>query len=250
MKFNAYYNNGINKSCWTLEHCTKLPHSGHTQTILNNFLCQSQAWFSYAAKCTSNVATKAACDTLPPNIMRTYATGNKKPCRSLHRHASKVKTGVGCLCCQQLLSLYQKSIPSGNGSSQLGRVCEPGFRKSNFSLKISFLTHHQFKRRRRSLPFYLCCMQTGTCQQILNIITVWVSKTQHTLLLLYLFFQFFLSQGTFHFLELTGQTNPIVMRISFSIKTIQPHQSTPKRYAQRRWVFSDNSWKKLIALSK
>ena len=191
MKFNAYYNNGINKSCWTLEHCTKLPHSGHTQTILNNFLCQSQAWFSYAAKCTSNVATKAACDALPPNIMRTYATGNKKPCRSLHRHASKVKTGVGCLCCQQLLSLYQKGIPSGNGSSQLGRVCEPGFRKSNFSLKISFLTHHQFKRRRRSLPFYLCCMQTGTCQQILNIITVWVSKTQHTLLLLYLFFQFF-----------------------------------------------------------
>ena len=197
MKFNAYYNNGINKSCWTLEHCTKLPHSGHTQTILNNFLCQSQAWFSYAAKCTSNVATKAACDTLPPNIMRTYATGNKKPCRSLHRHASKVKTGVGCLCCQQLLSLYQKGIPSGNGSSQLGRVCEPGFRKSNFSLKISFLTHHQFKRRRRSLPFYLCCMQTGTCQQILNIITVWVSKNIAYVVIIVSFFSVFFVSGHF-----------------------------------------------------
>lgn len=127
-------NNGVNRRCWTLEHCTKLPHSGHTQTILNNFLCQGQAWFSYAAKCTSNIATKAACHTVPPKIMRTYATGNKKNCRSLLRYA--------CLCCQQLLSLYQKGIPSGNGTSQLGRVCEPGFRKSNFSLKISFLTHH------------------------------------------------------------------------------------------------------------
>lgn len=181
-QFNAYYNNGVNRRCWTLKHCTKLPHSGHTQTILNNFLCLSQAWFSYAAKCTSNVATKAACDTVPPKIMRTYATGNKKHCRSLHRHASKVKTGMGCLCCQQLLSLYQKGIPSGKGSSQLGRVCEPGFRESNFSLKISFLTHPQFKRNAgtkpawRSLPFYLCCMQTGTCQQILNIITIWVLK--------------------------------------------------------------------------
>lgn len=181
-QFNAYYNNGVNRRCWTLKHCTKLPHSGHTQTILNNFLCLSQAWFSYAAKCTSNVATKAACDTVPPKIMRTYATGNKKHCRSLHRHASKVKTGMGCLCCQQFLSLYQKGIPSGKGSSQLGRVCEPGFRESNFSLKISFLTHPQFKRNAgakpawRSLPFYLCCMQTGTCQQILNIITIWVLK--------------------------------------------------------------------------
>ena len=62
-KFHAYYNNGINKRCWTLEHCIKLPHSGHTQTILNNFFmprlglvlichqmylqhsCQSCLWF-------------------------------------------------------------------------------------------------------------------------------------------------------------------------------------------------------------
>ena len=36
------------------------------------------------------------------------------------------------------------------------------------------------------------------------------------------------TQGAFHLSELTGQTLPVVMRISLLIKTIQPDQSNPK----------------------
>ena len=36
------------------------------------------------------------------------------------------------------------------------------------------------------------------------------------------------TKGAFHLPELTGQTIPIVMRISLLIKTIQPDQSNPK----------------------
>ena len=37
--------------------------------------------------------------------------------------------------------------------------------------------------------------------------------------------------------ELTGQTLPVVTRISLLIKTIQPDQSNPEQYARKRWVF-------------
>ena len=36
------------------------------------------------------------------------------------------------------------------------------------------------------------------------------------------------SKGAFHLSELTGQTNPVVMKISLLIKTILPDQSNPK----------------------
>ena len=42
------------------------------------------------------------------------------------------------------------------------------------------------------------------------------------------------SKGAFHLSELTGQTIPVVMRISLLIKTIHPDQSNPKQYAGRR----------------
>ena len=37
-----------------------------------------------------------------------------------------------------------------------------------------------------------------------------------------------LIQGAFHLSELTGQTLPVVTRISLLIKTIQPDQSNPE----------------------
>ena len=40
--------------------------------------------------------------------------------------------------------------------------------------------------------------------------------------------------GAFHLSELTGQTIPVVMRISLLIKTIHPDQSNPKQCAARR----------------
>ena len=42
------------------------------------------------------------------------------------------------------------------------------------------------------------------------------------------------TQGAFHLSELTGQTIPVVMRISLLIKTIYPDQSNPKQCAGRR----------------
>ena len=57
------------------------------------------------------------------------------------------------------------------------------------------------------------------------------------------------SWGAFHLSELTGQPIPIVMRISFLIKTNHPDLSNPKYYAQRRWFFSKTSWKKPVSLS-
>ena len=36
------------------------------------------------------------------------------------------------------------------------------------------------------------------------------------------------SNGAFHLSELTGQTIPVVMRISLLIKSIQPDMSNPK----------------------
>ena len=83
------------------------------------------------------------------------------------------------------------------------------------------------------------------------------------------------TKSTFHLSELTGQTIPIIIRISLLIKTIQPLLSNSKKYAWRNcerfeprshlivrvnvvlnrtvvvdsdwWLFSKNSWKKLIA---
>ena len=51
--------------------------------------------------------------------------------------------------------------------------------------------------------------------------------------------------------RLTGQTIPIVMRISLSIKkNILQDQSNPKTHARSRWFFSKNSWGKPISISK
>ena len=58
------------------------------------------------------------------------------------------------------------------------------------------------------------------------------------------------SWGAFHFSELTGQTIPVVRRISLLIKTIQPDPSNPKYYAQRRSLFSKNSLEKPISSLK
>ena len=63
-------------------------------------------------------------------------------------------------------------------------------------------------------------------------------------------FKSYESNGAFHLSELTCQIIPVVTRISLLKKTIQPDMSNPKQYARRRWLFSKNSWKKLIALSK
>ena len=35
------------------------------------------------------------------------------------------------------------------------------------------------------------------------------------------------TEGTFHLSELTGQAIPVVMKVSFLMKTIQPDQSNP-----------------------
>ena len=51
------------------------------------------------------------------------------------------------------------------------------------------------------------------------------------------------SWGAFHLSELTGQTFPVAMIFSLSIKTLQPDQSNPKQYAQGKRFFSTNSWK-------
>ena len=58
------------------------------------------------------------------------------------------------------------------------------------------------------------------------------------------------SCGAFHFSELTGQTIPVVRRISLLIKTIQQDQSNLKYYAQRRWFFSKNSLENPISSLK
>ena len=51
------------------------------------------------------------------------------------------------------------------------------------------------------------------------------------------------SEGAFHLSELARQTIPVV---TFNKK----FQSNPEWYAQRRWVFSKNAWKKRISFSK
>ena len=51
--------------------------------------------------------------------------------------------------------------------------------------------------------------------------------------------------------ELTGQPIPIVMRISFLIKTNHPDLSNPKYYAQRGWmVFQQNLLEKAYFIAK
>ena len=48
----------------------------------------------------------------------------------------------------------------------------------------------------------------------------------------------FITLGAFHLLELTGQTNPVAMIISFLFKALQPDQSNPKKYARGKCFFS------------
>ena len=58
------------------------------------------------------------------------------------------------------------------------------------------------------------------------------------------------AKGAFHLSELTGQPNPIVMRIQCLSETNNSDKSNPKYYAQRRWLCSETSWKKPILLPK
>ena len=59
------------------------------------------------------------------------------------------------------------------------------------------------------------------------------------------------SSGAFYLSELTGQPIPIVMRISFLIKTNHPDLSNPKYYAQRGWmVFQQNLLEKAYFIAK
>ena len=56
-----------------------------------------------------------------------------------------------------------------------------------------------------------------------------------------------MTNGAFHLSDLTGQTIPVVMKISILIKIFQSDQSNPKQYA---FFFSKTSWKKPISYSK
>ena len=56
-----------------------------------------------------------------------------------------------------------------------------------------------------------------------------------------------MTNGAFHLSELTGQTIPVVMRISILIKIFQSDQSNPKQYA---CFFRKTSWRKPISYSK
>ena len=47
----------------------------------------------------------------------------------------------------------------------------------------------------------------------------------------------FITLGAFRLLELTGQTNPVAMIISFLFKALQPDQSNPKEYARGKCFF-------------
>ena len=58
------------------------------------------------------------------------------------------------------------------------------------------------------------------------------------------------AKGAFHLSELTGQPIPIVMRISFLIKTNHPDKSNRKYYAQKEMVFQQNLLEKAYFIAK